>query len=162
MTDDDELAAAVRRRRVHGMTEQYVHTDVSQNFRLSELEAAWLRLVLPDLAAGNERRRAIAAAYRAAAPGAAVARRPPPPRVPPVRGAGDRPRRLARRAGRSRRGHGRALPAGPHPAAGLRRRSAAQPCPEAEAWAASCTSLPCFPELTDDEVATVISALERA
>ena len=37
-----------------------------------------------------------------------------------------------------------------------------EPCPEAEAWAASCTSLPCFPELTDDEVAIVISALERA
>ena len=36
-----------------------------------------------------------------------------------------------------------------------------QPCPEAEAWSASCTSLPCFPELTDDEVATVIAALER-
>jgi dTDP-4-amino-4,6-dideoxygalactose transaminase len=36
------------------------------------------------------------------------------------------------------------------------------PCPAAEAWAASCTTLPCFPELTDDEVATVIAALERA
>ena len=36
-----------------------------------------------------------------------------------------------------------------------------EPCPEAEAWAASCTSLPCFPELTDDEVAVVIAALER-
>ena len=37
-----------------------------------------------------------------------------------------------------------------------------QLCPEAEAWAASCTTLPCFPELTDDEVATVVAALERA
>jgi dTDP-4-amino-4,6-dideoxygalactose transaminase len=35
-------------------------------------------------------------------------------------------------------------------------------CPEAEAWAASCTSLPCFPELTDDEVDIVAAALERA
>ena len=34
------------------------------------------------------------------------------------------------------------------------------PCPRAEAWAASCLSLPCFPELTDDEVALVASALE--
>ena len=34
----------------HGMTEQYVHDAVSQNFRMSELEAAWLRLSLGDLA----------------------------------------------------------------------------------------------------------------
>ena len=35
------------------MTEQYVHVDISQNLRMSELEAAWLRLQLPDLAADN-------------------------------------------------------------------------------------------------------------
>jgi len=32
-------------------------------------------------------------------------------------------------------------------------------CPEAEAWAAECVSLPCFPELTDDEIETVCRAL---
>ena len=55
------------------------------------------------------------------------------------------------RARRPRRRHRRPLPAGAHPAAGVPavRRHA---CPEAEAWAAECVSLPCFPELTDDEV----------
>jgi dTDP-4-amino-4,6-dideoxygalactose transaminase len=33
-------------------------------------------------------------------------------------------------------------------------------CPEAEAWAASCISVPCFPELTDAEIALVLDALE--
>ena len=32
-------------------------------------------------------------------------------------------------------------------------------CPEAEAWAASCVSVPCFPEITDGEVAQVCDAL---
>jgi dTDP-4-amino-4,6-dideoxygalactose transaminase len=161
VTDDSELAASVRRRRVHGMTEQYVHTDVSQNFRMSELEAAWLRVVLPDLAAGNERRRAIAAAYRAAAPG--------------LWWHADHPRHVhhlcvARSADRDRwRAALAKLDVGTavhyplaltqQPAYTAYRR---QPCPTAEAWAASCTTLPCFPEMTDDEVATVIAALERA
>ena len=32
-------------------------------------------------------------------------------------------------------------------------------CPEAQAWAAECVTVPCFPELTDAEVDTVASAL---
>ena len=40
------------------------------------------------------------------------------------------------------------------------RHFAGCPCPQAEAWAAECVSLPCFPELTDAEVDTVVAALE--
>jgi dTDP-4-amino-4,6-dideoxygalactose transaminase len=32
-------------------------------------------------------------------------------------------------------------------------------CPEAESWAAECVSLPCFPEMTDDEIEVVCRAL---
>ena len=32
-------------------------------------------------------------------------------------------------------------------------------CPEAESWAAECVSLPCFPEMTDDEIEIVCRAL---
>jgi len=32
-------------------------------------------------------------------------------------------------------------------------------CPEAEAWAGSCISVPCFPELAEDEVDQVAGAL---
>ena len=33
------------------------------------------------------------------------------------------------------------------------------PCPEAERWAAECVSLPCFPEMTDDEIEVVCRSL---
>jgi dTDP-4-amino-4,6-dideoxygalactose transaminase len=33
------------------------------------------------------------------------------------------------------------------------------PCPGAESWAAECVSLPCFPEMTDDEIEQVCRAL---
>ncbi len=161
VTDDGDLAATVRRLRVHGMTERYVHVDISQNFRLSEIEAAWLRLVLPDLAAANGRRRAITAAYRAAAPDLRW-HADHPDHVhhlcvvrPPDR---DRWRRaLAKLDVDTAVHYPLALTEQPGYLAFRR-----QPCPEAEAWAASCTTLPCFQELTDDEVATVIAALERA
>ena len=67
-TDDGALAETVRRLRVHGMTEQYVHVDISQNFRMSEIEAAFIRLQLARLDVDNSRRRAIARHYRQAAP----------------------------------------------------------------------------------------------
>ncbi|HEU4842466.1 MAG TPA: DegT/DnrJ/EryC1/StrS family aminotransferase, partial [Ilumatobacteraceae bacterium] len=68
ITADADVATTIRRLRTHGLAEQYVHTEISQNHRLSELEAAWLRLQLPALAADNARRAAIARRYRAAAP----------------------------------------------------------------------------------------------
>jgi hypothetical protein len=40
VTDDAAVDAAVRTLRSHGMTEQYVHESISQNFRMSEIEAA--------------------------------------------------------------------------------------------------------------------------
>jgi dTDP-4-amino-4,6-dideoxygalactose transaminase len=33
-------------------------------------------------------------------------------------------------------------------------------CPEAESWAAECVSLPCFPELTDEEIEAVCRGLQ--
>jgi dTDP-4-amino-4,6-dideoxygalactose transaminase len=34
-------------------------------------------------------------------------------------------------------------------------------CPEAEAWAAECVSVPCFPEMTEAEIDRVCNALTR-
>ena len=39
------------------------------------------------------------------------------------------------------------------------RALATRPCPVAEAWAAEAVTVPCAPELTDEEVETVASAL---
>jgi dTDP-3-amino-3,4,6-trideoxy-alpha-D-glucose transaminase len=158
VTDDAELADDVRRRRQHGMAEQYVHVEVSQNFRMSEIEAAWLRLTLPGLGAGNERRRSIARAYRAAAPWLDWQADHPDhvyhlcvARVPD---RDDFRRRLASA------GVGTAvqypLSIGEQPAY---RRFARTATPNAERWAAQCVSVPCFPELTDAEVEYVAAVL---
>ncbi len=158
VTDDDEMAERLRRLRVHGMTELYVHTEVSQNFRMSELEAAWLRLLLPDLAAGNARRREIVARYRAAAPEATWHLDDPRHvyHLAVVRVA-DRARvRAALAEAGVATGVHYPLAITQQPAySNLTRR----PCPNAEAWARECLSLPCFPELDDTEVDVVCKVL---
>ncbi len=157
-TDDGQLADTIRRRRAHGMTEQYVHVDVSQNFRMSEIEAAWLRLQLPELVAGNARRAEIARHYRTSAPH--------------LRWQADHPRhvfhlcvarfddRAAARERLAALGVGTAVQ---YPLAVTQQPAyadlAGPPCPIAERWAAECVSLPCYPEMTDAEVEHVAIAL---
>ena len=68
VTDDPELAQRVRLLRTHGLDHDYLHTEISGNARLSEIEAAWLRIALVRLDGWNERRREIAHAFREAAP----------------------------------------------------------------------------------------------
>ncbi len=53
----------VRRLRVYGQTDRYVHGEPGINSRLDELQAGILRLRLQRLDAGNERRRSIATYY---------------------------------------------------------------------------------------------------
>lgn len=158
VTEDEELAARVARLRSHGMAEQYVHVEVSQNFRMSEMEAAWLRLALPGLDAANDRRRAIAAAYRGAAP--------------QLRWQLDHPNhvhhaavfRTEKRQQVRDELAGHDVATAVHYPLALTQQPAYQaltrePCPEAEAWARECVTVPCFPEMTDDEVEVVAAAL---
>jgi dTDP-4-amino-4,6-dideoxygalactose transaminase len=158
VTDDDELADALRRARAHGMTTQYVHTSVSQNFRMSELEAAWLRVMLPTLAAGNDRRRAIARRYRTAAPHLRWhADHPDHVHHLAVVRVDDRDRFRATL-------HEAGVATGVHYPLALTqqpayRRFARARCRVAEQWAAQCASVPMFPELTDAEIAHVCDVL---
>jgi dTDP-3-amino-3,4,6-trideoxy-alpha-D-glucose transaminase len=158
LTDDDAIADEVRRRRQHGMTEQYVHEDISQNFRMSEIEAGWLRVQLAVLAAATQRRRSIARRYRAAAPWLdwqadhvdhvyhlCVAKVP------------DRDAfRSALMAGGVATSVHYPLSIGQQPAYRHFLRDAT---PVADEWAARCVSLPCYPEMTDAEVEQVADAL---
>ncbi len=158
VSTDTDLLARVRRLRTHGMTQQYVHEAVSQNFRMSEVEAAWLRLNLPLVDSSNERRRAVAAAYRAA--------------VPAARWHDDHESHVHHlcvlRSGR--RDELREALAAAGVATGVHyplaltqqpayRHLARAACPQAEAWAAECVTLPCFAHLTDAEVDHVTRAL---
>jgi dTDP-4-amino-4,6-dideoxygalactose transaminase len=122
---------------------------------MSELEAAVLRIGLRHLPAWNERRRAIARRYREAAPRLAW--------------HADHPRhvhhlcvlRSTERA--ALRARLPAMTAIHYPLAVTQqpayRAFTRDACPRAEAWAAECLSLPCFPELRDDEVERLCEAL---
>ena len=70
VTGRDDVAESVRRLRQYGWEGKYrVAAPHGRNSRLDELQAAVLRVRLPRLDAWNERRRAIASRYRAALPG---------------------------------------------------------------------------------------------
>lgn len=64
VTNDDALAAKIRRLRNGGQADRYRHVEAGVNSRLDELQAAVLRARLPQLAAWTERRRALARRYR--------------------------------------------------------------------------------------------------
>ena len=158
VTDDAAIAEQVRTLRVHGMAAQYVHELVSQNFRMSDVEAAWLRLALRELTTDVERRRAIVDRYRRAAPDLrwqaghashayhlAVFR------------SSDR---TAARAELEAAGVASAV----HYPLAITQQPAYRDldhasCPEAEAWAAECISVPCFPEMTETEIDLVCVTL---
>lgn len=71
VTNDGEVAERVRRWRDHGQTSKYHHVDIGYNSRLDALQAAFLRVKLPYVAAWNERRRELARRYRQALSGIA-------------------------------------------------------------------------------------------
>jgi dTDP-4-amino-4,6-dideoxygalactose transaminase len=56
VTQDPQLAEKVRKLRVHGAKKKYFHEEVGGNFRLHELQAAFLRIKLPMLTGWLERR----------------------------------------------------------------------------------------------------------
>jgi dTDP-4-amino-4,6-dideoxygalactose transaminase len=77
-TGDAEQAEHLRRLRVHGAAQTYVHEEVGLNSRLDTLQAAVLRVKLPHLDGWNEARARVAAQYDAlfASEGAADSRTP--------------------------------------------------------------------------------------
>ena len=63
VTDDDDVARAARRLRFHGSDDKQTFVEVGYNSRLDELQAAVLRVLLPELDGWNAARRAAAEAY---------------------------------------------------------------------------------------------------
>ena len=63
VTDRDDVAALARRLRFHGSEDKATHSEVGYNSRLDALQAAVLRLLLPELDGWNRARRRAAGAY---------------------------------------------------------------------------------------------------
>ncbi len=158
VTNRAGIADRIRTLRVHGMTTMYVHEFVSQNFRMSEVEAAWLRLALRDLTTDVERRREIVGRYREAAPG--LGWQAPHPshayHLAVFRSADRASTRMALEADGVASAVHYPLAITQQPAY---RELLHAPCPQAEAWAAECVSVPCFPEMSEAEVDQVCTAL---
>jgi dTDP-4-amino-4,6-dideoxygalactose transaminase len=155
VTDDAELAAQIRFLRAHGHTGDYEHTAATGNSRLSEIEAAALRLALRRLLEWNARRQLIAQSYRETAP--EMRWQAPHERHVYhlcVARIDDRDAFRAQVPFGTAVHYPRALTQQP-----AYRQFVREPCPEAESWAAECVSLPCFPEMTDDEIEIVCRAL---
>ena len=64
VTDDDELATLARMLRVHGSRKKYFNEMVGYNSRLDELQAAMLRIKLPQIDLWNQGRRYAAKCYQ--------------------------------------------------------------------------------------------------
>ncbi len=66
ITSDEEISSRIKMLRNHGSAVRYYHSEVGYNSRLDEIQAAILRVKLPEINAANEARRNNAAAYCAA------------------------------------------------------------------------------------------------
>jgi len=64
-TQDDAIATRIVALRNHGSTVRYYHDEIGYNSRLDEMQAAILRVKLPEIDAMNQRRRAVARHYNA-------------------------------------------------------------------------------------------------
>jgi dTDP-4-amino-4,6-dideoxygalactose transaminase len=76
-TNDEALAARVKRLRNGGQADRYHHVEFGVNTRLDEIQAAILAARLPFLAGWTDRRRALAGVYREALTGAGAVSVPP-------------------------------------------------------------------------------------
>lgn len=165
VTDDDGLAERAARLRNYGQSQRYHHPDVGLNSRLDEMQAALLSVRLEWLQAFTDRRREVANAYwqGIAHPGVRLLA---PPRAPESHVhhlfvlCADQREALARHL--TDRGvqsliHYPVPIHGQPPCTSLRRDP--QGLGHAERHARTCLSLPCHPQMTDEHVRTVITAV---
>ncbi len=164
VSQDEAIQTKARHIRVHGSDRRYYHDIVGGNFRMDGFQGALLNVKLPHLAAWTARRREIAARYLAGIKLAEV-------RLPEQPAYGQsvfhqftirHPRRDALREHLTKHEIGTDLiyPVPLHLQkcyASLRRGPGSFPI--AEQAAATCLSLPIFPELTDVQVDYVVEKL---
>jgi dTDP-4-amino-4,6-dideoxygalactose transaminase len=165
VSNDDAIADRVRALRQYGWERKYRNTlPGGRNSRLDELQARMLSLMLPRLDGWNARRRAIAARYTREIRHRDI-------RVAPAGGEDfvahlyvvHSERRDALRAHLADAGIETEVhfPVPDHHQPCHGGRHAAVPLPVTERHARTALTLPCFPELGDDEATLVIDACNR-
>lgn len=163
VTSDPALNDRLRLLRQYGWSERDRSELVGFNSRLDELQAALLRAKLPHLEVWNERRRAIARRYNEAFEPLGVRTSTPDAGhvyhlyVVRVRNRDEVRRRLAE-AGI---GTGVHYPIPVHMQPAIRPLIDRRSFPSAEAACAEVLSLPVFPQLTDDEITRVTTAVSE-
>lgn len=168
VTDSEATAQRIRSLRDHGSSHKYRSEEIGWNSRLDEIQAAVLRVKLRHLDAWNQRRRSHAGTYDAAL------RSLPTVATPLSGGWGEHvfhqytirvPHRDAVQEALAEQGVTTAvyypIPLHLQPAyATLQYRPGA--LPEAERASAEVLSLPMFPELSNQQIMQVVSALADA
>jgi len=164
-TNDDEFAGRVRRLRDHGRTTKYEHLEVGYAHRLDTLQAAVLGVKLRTLDADNQRRRELAEAYTQRLQGVGDLRLPPqtPAQISVVH---HYVLRTAHRDALLAHLGARGIGAGIHYPVPLHLQPAYAylghrpgDFPVAEEYANACLSLPIYPELTEESLDVVVSAV---
>lgn len=162
-TDDDVLAARLRRLRNLGQRAKGEHVELGYNERLDALQAAMLSVKLPYLDGWNRARQVHAERYRALLPDSVrvVEERPESASIHHVFAVRVEDRDAVARGLRL---HG--VETGIHYTPAVHEHPAWQghsivygDLPEAEAWAAEELSLPMHPDLLPDEIERVVEAL---
>ena len=165
-TDDDTLAARVRRLRHLGQRAKGEHVDLGYNERLDGLQAALLRVKLAHLDDWNQARRACAVHYRQLLEPSVrlVEERPESPSVHHLF-----PARFENRDTVASALAGRGIESGVHYSPAIHAHPAWESgqlrhgeVPNAEAWAAEELSLPMHPDLKPEEIERVAEAVHAA
>lgn len=165
LANDPGIAARTAQLRQYGWAGKYVNAlPGGRNSRLDEVQARMLTVMLPRLDAWNERRREIADRYSRLIVHADIT-------VPAVTGADYVAHLYVVHSTRRNALRAHLAAAGVHSDVHYPLPDHHQPChagrfdhvrlPVTERHAHTALTLPCFPELHDDEVATVIDACNR-
>jgi dTDP-4-amino-4,6-dideoxygalactose transaminase len=163
LTDDDALADRARMLRFHGSRDKDTFELVGRNSRLDELQAALLRVELPELDGWTVRRRAVAAAYADAGLGELVALPEPTEGADPAwhlyvarHADAGRLEAALRDAGVGAR---RYYTVPTHRQPGMRPWAAGLELPTTDELARTNLALPMSPALSRDQVAEVVEAV---
>ena len=165
LTGRDDVAEHVRRLRHHGDTGRYHHVELGYCSRLDEIQAAMLRVKLRHLEAWNVARRQLAARYRKLLAGLPLGLPYEHPRAQPIyhQFVVRHPRRDAFAKALADLGVGTMvhypLPVPGQPLFGL---DGEKRWPHSWRAAKEVLSLPCYPEMTDEEVEGVAAAVRTA